>query len=74
MNILAKIFGIVGLIILIVFLIFPVVGAIGSWIALLLGIFGLILGAFSRKSSGRTLNIVVIVIALVRLLLGGGLV
>ncbi len=74
MNILSKIVGIVGLILLIVLLIFPVLGAVGSWIALPIGIFGLILGAFSRKSSGRTLNIVLIIIALVRLWLGGGVV
>ncbi len=72
MNVISKLIGIIGLIILVVFLIFPVLGALSSWLALILGIVGLILGAFSSKDTGRTINIVVIIIALVRIFLGGG--
>lgn len=73
MNILSTIFGIVGLILLILVII-PVLGAIGSWLALVVAIMGLILGAFSRKKTGRNLNIIVILIALLRLWIGGGII
>ncbi len=72
MNSIATMFGIAGLLLLLL-VIFPVLGAVSGWLALSIGIIGLIFSTFSRKKSGRTLNIIVIAIALVRLLIGKGL-
>lgn len=73
MNIISTILGVVGLILL-VLVILPILGAIGSWIALVVSIVGLLFGVFSRKNSGRNLNIVVIIIAVLRLWIGGGII
>lgn len=73
MNIISTVFGIVGLILLLLVII-PILGAIGSWIALILAIIGLILGVFSSKKTGRNLNAIVILIALLRLWIGGGII
>ncbi len=70
MNVVSIVLGVLGIIFLIVMII-PIIGAVGSWIALILGFLGLIFGAISRKTSGRTLNIVVIIVAVLRLVFGG---
>ena len=44
-----------------------------NWLIILLAILGLGIGATSGQSSGRTLNLIVIVIGVLRLMLGGGL-
>jgi hypothetical protein len=46
----------------------------GNWFIVPLAIVGLILGALSRSTAGRTLNLIVIVICVVRLTLGNGLI
>lgn len=43
-----------------------------NWFIIPIAVVGLALGAMSSKTSGRNLNIVVIVIGVVRLMLGGG--
>jgi hypothetical protein len=43
-----------------------------NWFIIPIAVVGLALGAMSSKTSGRNLNIVVIVVGVVRLMLGGG--
>jgi len=45
----------------------------GNWIVVPIAVVGLALGAMSNRTSGRNLNIVVIVVGVVRLMIGGGL-
>lgn len=49
----------------------PFVGAL-NWLILPWGVLGLILGVLSSRTSGRNLNLVVLGVATVRLMLGGG--
>lgn len=69
-NLLAFLFGLVSLVLVIPGLI-PFLGW-ANWLALpLIGI-GVILGAISRSDSGRNFCLVVGLIAVVRLMIGGG--
>ena len=45
-----------------------------NWFILPLPIIGLALGALSRSTSGRNLNLVVLIVGIVRLMLGGGII
>lgn len=45
-----------------------------NWVIIPIAVVGLALGAMSSRTSGRNLNIVVIVVGVVRLMLGGGLI
>lgn len=69
-NIASLIIGFVALICAIVAFI-PLLG-IGEWLVLLLAIFGAGVGVVSRHTAGRNLNLFVILVAVVRLVLGGG--
>lgn len=70
-NVVSLIIGFVGLVLAtIAFL--PLLG-IGEWLVLLLAIFGAGIGMISRGNGGRNLNLFVILVAGVRLVLGGGL-
>ena len=69
-NVASLIIGFVALICAIVAFI-PLLG-IGEWFVLLLAIFGAGVGVVSRHKAGRNLNLFVIVVAMVRLILGGG--
>lgn len=51
----------------------PLLGAL-NWIVVPIAVIGLVVGLFSSRTSGRNLNIVVIVIGVVRLMLGGGII
>ncbi len=51
----------------------PFVGAL-NWLILPWGVLGLILGVLSSRTSGRNLNLVVLGVAAVRLMLGGGVI
>jgi len=44
------------------------------WMIIPIALVGLGLGVVSRKTSGRNLNLVVIVVGIIRLMLGGGIV
>ena len=44
-----------------------------NWVIIPIAVVGLALGAMWSRTSGRNLNIVVIVVGVVRLMLGGGL-
>jgi hypothetical protein len=50
----------------------PFLGAL-NWIVVPIAVVGLVFGILSSHTSGRNLNLVVIVIGVVRLMLGGGI-
>ena len=69
-NFASLIIGFVALICALIAFI-PLLG-IGEWLVLLLAIFGAGVGMVSRHDAGRNLNLFVILVAVVRLILGGG--
>ncbi|HSJ78123.1 MAG TPA: hypothetical protein VK913_05250 [Erythrobacter sp.] len=72
LNALAYLTGLVSLIIVIPAQI-PLLGW-ANWVALPLIVIGVILGALSSKDGGRNFCLVVLLIAGVRLMLGGGVI
>ena len=68
-NIASLIIGFVALVCAVVAFI-PLLG-VGEWLVLLLAIFGAGIGVVSRHNAGRNLNLFVIVVAVIRLMLGG---
>ena len=72
LNLLSFIFGIVSLVIVIPATI-PLLGW-ANWIALPLIVIGVVLGQLSSSNTGRNFCIVVMLIAGVRLSLGGGII
>jgi uncharacterized membrane protein YjjP (DUF1212 family) len=70
-NIASLIIGFVALILAAIAFI-PLLG-IGEWLVLLLAIIGAGIGMISRGTAGRNLNLFVILVAIVRLMLGGGI-
>jgi TRAP-type mannitol/chloroaromatic compound transport system permease small subunit len=71
LNISSIVIGVIALL-LAIFAFIPLLGW-ANWIIIPIAIVGLALGAMSKKTAGRNLNIVVIVIGVVRLMLGGGI-
>jgi hypothetical protein len=70
-NIVSIVIGVVGLLLAVpAFL--PFFGWL-NWLVLPIAIVGLVAGVLSRGKVGRNLNIIVLVIATIRLFLGGGL-
>ena len=69
-NVASLIIGIVALI-LAVIAFFPLLGW-ANWLIIPLAIIGAGVGMVSRSTSGRNLNLLVIVVGVVRLFLGGG--
>ena len=72
LNIVSIIIGVVALLLAIPAFI-PFLGII-NWLVLPVAFIGLVVGVLSRKRSGLQLNLIVLVIAGLRLLLGGGLI
>ncbi|RPF70802.1 hypothetical protein [Aurantiacibacter spongiae] len=70
LNVLSILTGLLSLIIVIPSQI-PFLG-IGNWLALPVIAVGIVLGQLSSKRSGRNFNLVILAIAVIRLLLGGG--
>lgn len=70
LNVLSILTGLLSLLIVIPSQI-PLLGW-GNWFALPLIAVGIVLGALSSKNSGRNFCLVVLAIAVVRLMLGGG--
>ena len=71
-------FNLVSLIIGAIALIFALIAFIpllgwANWLIIPLAIIGAVVGMISRGTSGRNLNLFVIVIGVVRLMLGGGI-
>ncbi len=71
LNIIAYLVGLLSLVIVIPAQI-PFLGA-ANWIALPVIVVGVIIGALSSKDGGRNFCLVVLLIAAVRLMLGGGI-
>lgn len=70
-NLLAFLIGIISLVIVIPAQI-PFLGW-ANWFALPLIVIGVVIGALSRSNSGRNFCLIVLLIAGVRLILGGGI-
>jgi uncharacterized membrane protein YjjP (DUF1212 family) len=70
-NVASLIIGVVALICALIAFI-PLLG-IGEWLVLLLAIFGAGIGMISRHSAGRNLNLFVILVAIIRLVIGHGI-
>jgi hypothetical protein len=70
-NIASLIIGFVALI-LAVIAFFPLLGW-ANWLIIPLAVIGAGVGMVSRSTSGRNLNLFVIVIGVVRLMIGGGI-
>jgi hypothetical protein len=71
-NLISLIIGVVALLLVLVAFI-PLLGW-ANWLIVPFAVVGLALGAMSDKTSGRNLNIVVIVVGIARLMLGGGII
>ena len=69
-NLTSLIIGFVALVLAIIAFI-PLLGW-ANWFIIPLAIIGAVIGMISRGTAGRNLNLFVIVIAIVRLMLGGG--
>ena len=70
-NVVSLIIGVVALLCaMIAFL--PLLGWL-NWLIIPLALIGASLGVVSRSTSGRNLNLFVIVVGIVRLMLGGGI-
>jgi hypothetical protein len=72
LNVLSILTGLLSLLIVIPSQI-PLLGW-GNWFALPVVVVGIVLGALSRSNSGRNFCLVVFAIAVVRLMLGGGII
>jgi len=72
LNIASLVIGAIALV-LAVFAFIPLLGW-ANWVIVPFAVVGLALGAMSNSTSGRNLNIVVIVIGVIRLMLGGGII
>jgi hypothetical protein len=70
-NFASLIIGIVALILAIIAFI-PLLGW-ANWLIIPLAIIGAVVGMVSRSTTGRNLNLFVILIGVVRLMLGGGI-
>ncbi len=71
LNVLAYLIGLVSLVIVIPAQI-PLLGW-ANWIALPVIVIGIVIGALSSSNGGRNFCLVVLLIAAVRLMLGGGI-
>jgi hypothetical protein len=72
MNAISIIIGILALVGALVGFI-PLVGWL-NWLVIPVAVVGLVLGMLSDKNTGRNVNIVVLILAIVRLSIGGGIV
>ena len=72
LNVLSILIGLLSLAIVIPSQI-PLLGW-GNWLALPVIVVGVVLGALSRSNSGRNFCLIVFAIAVVRLMIGGGIV
>ena len=72
MNIISTLWGIAALLLALLAL-FPFLGW-ANWFILGFAVIGLIIGAFGQRKTGMTLNGVAILIACLRLFIGGGII
>lgn len=71
LNILSILIGLVAAVIAFFGLI-PFIGIV-NWVALPIAFFGAVIGALSSSNGGRNFNLVVFILAALRLSLGGGI-
>ncbi len=71
-NIISLVIGVVAAI-LVVPAFIPLLGWM-NWLVVPVAVVGLLFGLASGRTSGRNLNLIVIVIGILRLVLGGGLI
>ena len=71
-NLFSLLLGMIALVLVVIAFI-PLLGW-ANWIIIPIAIVGLALGAMSDRTSGRNLNIVVIMAGVLRLMLGGGII
>jgi hypothetical protein len=72
MNVISTVIGIVALVAALVAFI-PLLGWL-NWLVIPVAVIGLVLGLFSDKTTGRNINLIVLVIAMFRLFIGGGII
>jgi len=72
LNLLSILVGLVALVLAIPFSL-PLLGA-GNWIVLPIAVIGIGIGALSSSNGGRNFCLIVFGIAVVRLMLGGGII
>lgn len=72
MNVVSIFIGLAAFLLLLVTLLIPVIGALGAWVSLVIALIGVVVGMLAKQTNGRNINLVVIVIAIARLMLGGG--
>ena len=70
LNIISILIGLLSLVIVIPAQL-PLLGAL-NWIALPFVVAGVVIGQLSSSNTGRNLNLVILAVAVVRLMLGGG--
>ena len=71
MNVISVLVGIAALIVALIGFI-PLLGWL-NWLVIPAAVVGLVIGLLSRETSGRNINLVVLVLAVIRLALGGGI-
>ena len=71
MNLISTLIGVVALIAALVAFI-PLLGWL-NWLVIPVAVIGLLLGLLSNKTGGRNINLVVVILAMFRLFIGGGL-
>ena len=71
MNLISTLIGIAALIAALVALI-PLLGWL-NWLVIPVVVIGLVFGLLSDKTTGRNINLLVLVVAMFRLFIGGGL-
>jgi len=71
MNVISVLVGIAALIVALVGFI-PLLGWL-NWLVIPAAVVGLVIGLLSQETSGRNINLVVLVLAVIRLALGGGI-
>ncbi|WP_420140719.1 hypothetical protein [Sphingomonas sp.] len=71
LNLLSLGLGLIAIVPLL-FALLPLLGW-ANWLILPLPVAGLILGAMSSRTTGRNLNLIVLLVAIVRLSIGGGI-
>ena len=71
MNFISILIGLAALVAALVAFI-PLVGWL-NWLVIPVAVLGFVIGVFSRQTTGRNINLIVILIGMFRLLIGGGI-
>jgi hypothetical protein len=71
LNLVSIIIGLVSLV-FVAIAVLPLLGW-ANWLVVPLAVLGAAIGALSRGTAGRNLNVLVIIIGVLRLMLGGGI-